>query len=168
MISIRRSAFETNSSSMHAMIISNDENYTPPTQPSLEFCPDSFGWEFRLLDTIERKAAYLYTSLILAFNEEEAQHIITEALNPLKIKCIFKAPREDSYGWIRMDIDHGPCDEFVDLVSHNESALRRYLFNPNSYVVTGNDNCDETQWHWWHELAQPENKEQYLIIEKDN
>ena len=39
--------------------------------------------------------------------------------------------------------------DFVDAIFHSERRLIRYLFSDESFVITGNDNCDEDDALWF-------------------
>ena len=58
MVKIRKGMFETNSSSTHTIIVTDQK-----TEPGnlVDFAIGEFGWEFERLNTIDEKASYLYT-----------------------------------------------------------------------------------------------------------
>lgn len=168
MFNIRYGAFETNSSSMHAMVVYTREKVFPwPTR--IVFRTNYFGWAFKWLQTIDEKASYLYTSLCLVTDAYTAERIIREALEPFCVGCIFYAPKETEYGWYEnCDIDHGADEDFVRTMISSPAAIIQFLFDDKSYVVTGNDNCDEESYKWWQDLAHPQPEEDYIVYRKSN
>ncbi|MGF2565456.1 hypothetical protein ACQUWZ_26640 [Ralstonia pseudosolanacearum] len=69
--------------------------------------------------------------------------IIYETLGKYGCDCDFEPPVYDKhYGWFDSGyIDHGfELEDFVKDIMHSEKKLMRYLFSPDSYIVTGNDN----------------------------
>ena len=74
MINIRKSLFETNSSSTHAICIakSNDDLDIPKT---LVFEPNYFGWEEGILYTTEERASYLYTAILCKYLDYDNKSI---------------------------------------------------------------------------------------------
>lgn len=144
---IRKCVFETNSSSTHSICISKD----PIILENIDtkhvcFSSGEFGWEFATYSDLLSKASYLYEAICAVYPEEEKR---SEVLNTLYnmlshygIECTFLPKKKDSWGFEEGYIDHGSeTSDFVNAVLHNENRLLRYLFG-NSFVKTGNDNCD--------------------------
>ena len=146
MINIRKNLFETNSSSVHAICIAKDNNYYIPK--SLHFTFGEFGWETKVLTSPESLASYLYTAIYVCgenaqCDAEKCKNYIYETLGKYGCDCDFEPPVYDKhYGWFDSGyIDHGfKLEDFVKDVMHSEKKLMRYLFSPDSYIVTGNDN----------------------------
>ena len=63
---IRRSLFETNSSSTHAITIANnsEEDFKNNLPKTLELKLGEFGWEFDRYQTIRDRADYLFTAIV--------------------------------------------------------------------------------------------------------
>ena len=61
---IRKSCFETNSSSMHAIVITNKEPKEIYTGYACEFRVGEFGWEHRRYMDVMDKASYLWTVIV--------------------------------------------------------------------------------------------------------
>ena len=138
---IRRSVFETNSSSIHSISISKKP--VDISDKSIHFNIGEFGWENSTVDT----ADYLYTA-ILELDEENLLDRLKEVLDKNNIKYSFETPRYEysrdgkskwlDYGYI----DHyGETREFVETVLNDEDMLMRLLFG-DSCVYTGNDNSE--------------------------
>lgn len=145
---IRPQAFETNSSSIHAICISNR---TPLGLPSfIYFGRGEYGWEWEKYDWEDEKANYLYECLIDLYydwvNKDDTELLevcdrIKEDLASYGIGCKFEEFDRDSLfaGYV----DHGGENrELVEYLLSDPDNLIRYLFNDDSYILTGNDNVD--------------------------
>ena len=157
MINIRKGMFETNSSSTHAMIVAADPPAEAPAH--VHFGLGDFGWRFEKLQD-ENKAAYLYTSAVLIYGGAYAREHLTAALATKGITCSFSRVKySKDYSWPdNCGIDHCGIDDhkkFVDTMLSNPDKLMSFLFNDNSYVVTGNDNDTDEEREWFNGLANP-------------
>ena len=157
-LTIRKSVFETNSSSTHAICIAkeNIENYPE----SLTFKIGYFGWKKDYYCFPEEKASYLYSALAAYYlydgdvgkkNFVNIIEKINKILNKKGVDCTFEHLNDlykDSYEALwRFDggVDH--VDElanFIKAVTNTESKLLRYLFSYDSIIITGNDNNENT------------------------
>lgn len=156
MINIRKSLFETNSSSTHAICIAkSNDNLNIPDE--LTFYAGEYGWENGVLDTTSERASYLYTALLckyVKYNEkptsyemENVKDNLYELLGNYGCEATFVEPKVDEWGFYDYYIDHSwETEEFINKVMSSDKALLRYLFSPDSFVVTGNDNSD-----WFYE-----------------
>ncbi len=164
MIKIRNGAFETNSSSTHAMIIHYGK--LPEVYPdTIEFQTGTYGWEISKLTSLEDKASYLFTSLIETFNYDEAVRIITEHLEPLGIKCFFVKEEDD---FDNCYIDHGASYEFANKMANDDYAMIRFLFDEQSYVITSNDNCSDDVYDWYTNEINPAPDGEFIVYERGN
>lgn len=139
MIQIRKSVFETNSSSIHAICISRE----PPKEfPSLiTFFAGEYGWQNSQVDTKD----YLYTAIVSGDEKKKEERLekLESILKSHGIKCIFDAPYSDDWCYI----DHGyELEPFIDDLLSNEDKLLRYLFSSRSTVFTGHDNQNVDDW----------------------
>ncbi len=143
-IKIRKNVFETNSSSVHSIVVSKlavpKENVTG----SIHFGLDQFGWEGAIYSKPQDKANYLYTAIMDyygngSYDAEDYVDYIKEVLEKYGIEATF----EDAYnpdGW-NYYIDHvSGCRDFLINLRASEDKLISYLFSDMSYVNTGNDN----------------------------
>lgn len=152
---IRRGTFETNSSSVHSICIANDDNFELPE--SIHFELSEYGWETGQHPLKD----YLYTALVeLGFDYKSGStKKIDDAIEKIKsilegkgIKCTFEDLKfyTDKWGtWIKNEygIDHSwGTQDFINAVLENEDLLLKALFNQNSAVYTGNDNCDREDY----------------------
>lgn len=145
MINIRKGLFETNSSSTHAICIGKD-NHDLEIPSELTFEVGEFGWENAIHDDVMTLASYLYTALTEWFDKKaltkHVNHIYT-LLGHNGCKATFIEPSVDEWGFTGGYIDHSEqLGDFLDKVLSSDKALLRYLFSPNSFIVTGNDNGD--------------------------
>ena len=67
---IRRSVYETNSSSTHAICISKNNDYKK--RDYIEFETGEFGWEWDTYETVHSKASYLITAILNGYDKEDA------------------------------------------------------------------------------------------------
>lgn len=157
MIKIRRGIFETNSSSTHTIIVTDRK-----TEPGnlVDFAIGEFGWGFEKLTSIDEKASYLYTMACEQLGRDVYRDLY-EMLVKYGVRCSCSVPaviRHESYGDYLDNgyVDHacgGEAIDFVDRMLNHEHALIKYLFSDKSFVVTGNDNCDEDEYKWMEEQA---------------
>lgn len=149
MIQIRRGMFETNSSSTHAIIVT-DRNCEPGMH--VDFAIGEFGWNFEKLSSTNEKASYLYTIACECEHRDVYQDLYKILVKyGINVTCSNQAVF-DKYGLDNGYVDHawdGEAKSFVDRMLHHEKALIRFLFSDESFVVTGNDNCDEDEYKWW-------------------
>lgn len=171
---IRYNAFETNSSSAHAICISKKKKvfslskimckryYIIP----LRFSLGSFGWEFNVLKTPEKKASYLYTAIFCLYENsghlEEVLYDLGKILKKYNFKFTFTVSKEQlknlkpffdscnisccaakTDGSLWYFTDHvWELGSFVSDILKNEYELLTLLFG-DSFIVTGNDNDEK-------------------------
>lgn len=136
MISIKKGVFETNSSSVHTIVIQKDP---PKNIYPIKIQEEDYGWYYRTLNTPEERASYFFTALSFlgnSLNEPTKDPRLTMmSLLPKDIRYVCKFKEDDCY------IDH--CDELLpwlqDLIDDNDKFLR-FIFGNRSYVHTGSDN----------------------------
>lgn len=130
---IRADVFETNSSSTHAICISNKKPDLP-TYP-VRFGHGEFGWAQETFCDVYDRAAYLNEAIDCFDDAEEYRDKLKSILDKYHITYEFE-PRH-----LFDSIDHGyETKEFIDAVFSDEQLLLRYLFSDDSFIVTGNDN----------------------------
>ena len=152
---IRKNIFETNSSSTHAVSIFRGSNYVIPER--IEIRPGEFGWESREYSSPEAKLSYLYTWILDKCRSYEYNEV-TEKYDDqydykklkdyqyrIKSKLLDAGVKE-----VEFDKCNGWCDEGYidhseelyddDLETILEGYFLDYVFNPDSYIETGNDN----------------------------
>ena len=170
MINIRKGLFETNSSSTHAICIGKDNNnLVIPSE--LTFQVGEFGWENEVYYDVNTLASYLYTALTSWYGGKELtnhiNHIYT-LLGHNGCEATFIEPSVGAWGITDGYIDHSEgLNEFLNKVLSSDKALLRYLFSPDSFIITGNDNDD-----WWYDYMEDfykaQNNDNVEVFEKWN
>lgn len=142
MIQVRQNVFETNSSSTHAICIGNDYNVKNLPKHILSYLGE-YGWGEDILNSPDELLSYLLT-LINSFyydsdeNRDKALNHIFDILKKYDIEVISNGLDESS-----SYVDHANMgEEFIEQMLDNEDFLMNYLFSPDSFVATGNDNDD--------------------------
>lgn len=142
-IKIRKSIFETNSSSTHNISICEDDDIfmleTLPLDENGNIVLEGgrFGWEHEYYYDALTKANYIAIYLKLYYPEDDMfqtfENIIKEQTGAKNIYYLIK--EEDS------DIDH-QSRESKDYhhLFRNPKLLRNFIFHPKSYLETDNDN----------------------------
>lgn len=158
MIKIRRSTFETNSSSTHSLIIKDnvpDYSYVIDEEGIINAEFGEFGWEVKNYKKPMTKLSYILTMVAEIYeprtekefyeNEdfkkiEEEVCAGTGALGIRVINSGFKA--EDGYSLHNGYIDHQSCEfsNIDEFLRSNGVTLKDYLFNSGVIVHTDNDN----------------------------
>jgi hypothetical protein len=133
---IRKSVFETNSSSTHSICISKKDVTDFPKV--IHFGFGEYGWENNeVWDT----ASYLYTAII-ENDMEEYFDKIKNILDKHNILYTFVSRNNSKY-FNQGYIDHSyELSDFINDICNNEDKLLRYLFG-DSIIYTGNDNSNE-------------------------
>lgn len=130
---IRKKAFETNSSSSHSIsLASNDKEFIldmiyPNEEGNIVVEGDSeFGWAWDKINDAYQKLEYAY---IGGVNEELLTRVIKEqtGCNEVIFNEISGYIDHESYGTV-----NNICVDF--------ESTRNFIFNKNSWLVTGNDN----------------------------
>lgn len=192
---IRRSVFETNSSSTHSIsIVKEPTNIHFPT--TMEFNVGEFGWEWKIYSDYRSKASYLYTAILyntclesnteLIDGKQKCRAMVKEKLNKIKnalskygIKCIFQSFKITSYNYeystwsyypdTRGYIDHGnELKEWINTILNDETLLINFLFDNGSVIETGNDN-EECPWReYFDEFEDLRSTNKYYTYFKNN
>ena len=149
---IRKSLFETASSSVHALVVGKT-----PVEPSeyskLVIYHGEWGWSVDEYSTPSEKASYLFQCLVTYLEPEKAK----EAVNPLE-EILKKNGIEFEYepGYFEADsdeeyfrsiggyIDHSECAASVACkLLKDEKDVLQFIFGKDSTLITGNDNGNE-------------------------
>lgn len=156
-VQIRRSVFETNSSSTHAICISGKNEIKFPKEIIFSL-KGEFGWEWECYNNINAKASYLYLAIMSCHYSSTIGECINNVLDimkkisnwlkkdnikfkfdPIEVQFSSYGPYFSGSGYI----DHGSeLNEFVNWAIESKENLYSYLFNSESCIYTGNDNED--------------------------
>lgn len=164
MLNIRKSMFETNSSSSHSIIISKNTNNNTKdyfthdwtNYPTLKLDEDDLSWgrsPFEFLNTFESKLCYLIPSI--KFTEEKFNEIISIVNQILKenginVEANIKLPEIEEYDWKKGeytgkmitysgDIDHQSMGLFNGFITKYKLTYKEFLENPNIQVIIDGD-----------------------------
>ena len=160
---IRRSAFETNSSSTHTITISKKPVYE--VSPSLHFEGGEYGWDVDKLDTPIERASYLFTAIASMSDRNKLVEHVREVLAKHGCQATFE---EWGSGWAGNGyIDHeGRLTYLIGMLMSDEDLLMTYLFG-DACVYTYNDNMDYEDMRYSEEIDSY-TEDEYLIYEKGN
>lgn len=149
-IQVRKGLFETNSSSVHSIVIGNNgEDIHKGLPTTLGFYGGEFGWEHEVYTDTDSKASYLYTSIVNCrsdINVEDTLKRIKQILAKWNVKAVFEELDENNNFRGFCYVDHAYDNiELINELTTNEDLLMNYLFSSGSSVETGNDN-EETEY----------------------
>lgn len=164
-VQIRKGVFETNSSSVHSIVIyKNATNLTIPS--TLSFTLGEYGWEINVLTTPYEKAQYLYTALYCTNPEAKYIDFIRNTLAEKNCTAEFDS-LENVKDWYYIDHSEG-LPGFINTVMSSKDALLSYLFDDKSVVYTYNDNLDHEDLWFSDTLNDLEDDENFDVIRKGN
>jgi len=142
MRTIRRSVFETNSSSVHTIAISASDQLTGKlgagTDGVCEIYPGEFGWGIDTFYDAHSKASYCLTAAKQRGNTEWLTMLETAIKEVTGASGVLFCPQNDKYypwGYI----DHQSVGEDAKAFESME-LLKNFIFNPASILVVDNDN----------------------------
>lgn len=146
-IQIREGLFETNSSSVHAMSVftKKDGNYNIPEKIKINLNDYEFGWQQdTFYDDTESKVAYLY---LLAENcGGDTTKRIEALLMTAGVKEVIVVNETNGKWSFGGYIDHSSeKEDFLLHLLDNPDLFNDFVFNPKSYIETGNDNVWEDE-----------------------
>ena len=131
---IRTGMFETNSSSVHCICISNNKPADDNIPSVLRCTTGEYGWDYRVYDSKYDKAGYLLTMIYSSENRDVYIDQLRRVLEKNGVK-LDEGSREYYY------IDHvDEWDSTLEKILYDEDRLMRFLFSVGSFVETANDN----------------------------
>lgn len=148
-IQVRQNVFETNSSSMHSLVVSNKDrgyDYNLPVDKNgvLTISFGVFGWEPEILKEPLEKISYVITDRCsigsLDFDEKEAleSEIVKEVIDLIKSRCPnvkdVKIQRANSYR------PYGYVDHQSQGTSYEDKDLEHLIFSNSVIIIINNDN----------------------------
>lgn len=133
-IQLRKNVFETNSSSIHSICISKNDDYTLPAVCKFEL--KEYGWGPDYEYNVKN---YLYTALACLNRTEEIEKL-KEILERHNVRAEFESYSSDDDFYI----DHPDLEELIEYLfkDENENTLLSFLFGSKSIVLIYNDNGD--------------------------
>ena len=148
---IRRGVFETNSSSVHTLVVDKKCSRVPYPKSMLMYSGE-YGWEVDKLDTPEEKLSYVYTSILSLPDEEERQRKlikVSEILNSVGVEIEDFDPSNNKKDDEDEDDDYYCIDHvydtfgFVSRILSEPELFLQFIFGKDSYIHTDNDNNDD-------------------------
>lgn len=138
---IREGVFETNSSSTHSICIKGGE-FAPDAFPLddgvCKVHPGEFGWDVREFRSPQIKASYCLTHAKESGGDKRLLPMLTAVLGKATgCEVEFVSAGGEYYEWGYIDHQSsGVCAEAFE----SEETLRDFIFNPDSWLKTDNDN----------------------------
>lgn len=138
---IRKSVYETNSSSSHSICIADnntmlmDTELIPDQNGDIELDGGQFGWEWEKYNDALTKANY---AAIFSRNDSKWRNLLEEVIKvQTGASNVQFNINDDSYIDHQSDvIEGGSATEAFE----SQEKLRHFIFNKNSWLFTGNDN----------------------------
>lgn len=154
MKSVRRSCFETNSSSLHSIVITENDTCVDPSNRNefLGLHPHKdgecnipyraeygFGREFQFLDTFSDKLSYALCEYLGYADEKLIPHIIAN-FEEICRKYVegfdhFDPSDIEDIGWI----DHQSAGKLRNFIKKHEISLEEFLTNKKYVIVVDGD-----------------------------
>lgn len=152
MIKIRRSTFETNSSSSHNFsYINHDKELEPWSFGQIKNITfGHYGWGYDILFTINEKLSYIVTGI--ASNYYNYNPLAIETLKKdtdyIRLQDIIKNYTGYEFELNSCDgklsdtgsIDHQSIDEWKQIMKLSDSDLLKFIMDDESYIEISNDN----------------------------
>lgn len=155
---IRENLFETNSSSVHAIVVNPKAELQIPETHVINFNVGEFGWELETYHSIEDRASYLWTAILEVYckwnDNDESQKYYTEGAREWERYIIetinneFKGNVDVYFEWPNKHtqffyIDHSEeLTPWLEILKNNPHNLLAYLLGADTEIRTGNDNDD--------------------------
>ena len=131
-IQIRNGLFETNSSSVHTLVIGHhDQDIFVNLPKRIDF---KFDWQYycNVEDPIQYKANYLYYAIAFDYHPSDSIKKIKEYLDKYNIEYTFENPLENE-DFEFNDGPNGPT-EFVNIILQDETTFMYFLFSEDTDV----------------------------------
>lgn len=148
---IRASVFETNSSSTHSITLATPgrgllETIEPDKNGAISLKGGEFGWEWKRYNDAETKANYCAVWAKTITKDKNGVNLLEKLIYALKEHTGAKIINIDfslEYGNGWSYIDHYAFDRnILGPVFKNINSLTDFIFNPECWLFTGNDNSD--------------------------
>lgn len=165
---VRIGCFETNSSSLHSLIVARGNRVIPDymKKSPVVITGGEFGWEYETYKDPVSKLEYVYTGLTSLAGDNPATpeeikyaHIldkVKEALATVGVDVEWSSSESGYYptGYI----DHVyELRDFLDYLGESDDNILDFIFDEYSSIATGNDNGDEPA-----SLPAPEDSVEFL------
>ena len=144
MMQIRHCVFETNSSSVHSIVISKKKPLKLPKE--IRFMSDEYAWGVEAASPI----SYFYTAILEYDDDTKERYLkrLKDILSDYGITSYFV----DNGGYI----DHSESlGNFVPYMLDHPQKLINFLFSEDSIVYTGNDNTETENEYATYYVGEP-------------
>ena len=143
MKTIRNNIFETNSSSVHAIVISTKQKslsiYNDPLPYKVIYKGEIFAGRVDIINSFTQKIIYFHIACTDSYDTDKLKKF-TEYLK--KRNITIENIDSDIY---RSRIDHPEeLEYFTELLLDNEKLLDNFIFNTESKIYTSMDSDDES------------------------
>lgn len=147
---IRQQAFETNSSSEHALVFSKDYDMSLASTIA-EVKLGEYGWEFEKYTLPSDRLSYLWTGIMYSSYKDPATPIIWETYIRQELELpdsVTFQYESNSDSWANDGyIDHSSeLRPFFDALLDDAELLRAFVYG-QGYIETGNDNEEWPEGH---------------------
>lgn len=144
---IRKSVFETNSSSCHSLTLASGDTYegvTPNSNNQIILETGDFGWSIEDFSDAHSKMSYVWIYMRDWDTEEHLKDMFKKVVfEHTGASEIIMPESETSYGMDSGYIDHQSVEsKNLRYLFDSEYTLKTFLFNPQSSIHTDNDNHD--------------------------
>lgn len=163
MINVRKSVFETNSSSTHSITVADNgslKNNLKCYDGFIQMQCGEFGWEYRVFDDAYTKLSYLITFIFSGFVKKDTDeidwrkfnkpdnkhkhywHKLIEAVRDFTDCEPAVVPVEEDW-WPYGYIDHQSMNVAEEILKGSKGRIKRFIFNPHSKLIIDNDNRED-------------------------
>lgn len=132
MFKIRWKIFETNSSSTHALLLYGGK-ISPKKLDKKTIHADYYDWGEEVINNVERKLSYLYTTALNSMGEEQRDIVDKEFSKYYNCKFVRSV---DGYGYPDWSIDHQSANNLFRYAYEND--LLEQFFKFIDYIVFSN------------------------------
>jgi len=136
----RAGVFETNSSSVHSVVIESSvilDSILPDDKGFITIKGDQFGWGWDKSNDAYTKASYCLTMVLRDKQKQETLREVIQSQTLCKEVILITQDLEGE----RYYIDHQSISNLGYLFDDKE-LLRNFIFNKNCWLFIGNDNDD--------------------------
>lgn len=137
-VTSRRGTFETNSSSVHAIVISKVHSHDTIPNSIIKVEGEDYGWDFEEYRNPNEKINYLWTALNDAGEDLDTWEARLRDVLELGNWVPFIRVEDGFDGYVE---DAIYLDDFFDRIREDDELLKKFIYG-ESYVLTGNDNSD--------------------------
>ena len=148
-LSIRKGVFETNSSSVHTLVLAKSKSLSELEEIAKDYdvyiTGGNFDWGWEVLSSPQEKLNYLWTFVTL-LDDYSYVNVFRSMLNSCGISYDFNEGYDGkpiggidhNNGWKNRELDR---NILIDIIYDKDKFLH-YVFDDNSVMIISNDNDD--------------------------